>query len=189
MPKMTESLDAEHTADAAAAAPPAPKSLLGRFAAQYSNIALPFEVAMPDGTLQRFGRGTPTFRVTLRNRNAVRAISSIDEGRIAEAYLAGDLDLEGDMLKPFELRGTMKDFHLLTEAWRFIQPLLFGQVHTNKAAITAHYDMDADFFLSFLDPVTPCYTQGVYESADETLDVATLRKFQYCFEKLKLKPG
>jgi cyclopropane-fatty-acyl-phospholipid synthase len=180
---------ATRRSDATSAPPSAQKSLLGRFAAQYSNIALPFEVVMPDGSSQRFGQGTPSFRVALRNRNAVRAISSIDEGRIAEAYLNGDLDLVGDMLKPFELRATMKDFHLLTEAWRFIQPLLFGQVRTNKAAITAHYDIDADFFLSFLDPVTPCYTQGVYESPDESLDVATLRKFQYCFEKLRLKPG
>jgi cyclopropane-fatty-acyl-phospholipid synthase len=87
------------------------------------------------------------------------------------------------------LRSSMKDFHLVTEAWRFIQPLLFGQVHTNKQAITAHYDIDSEFFLAFLDPKTPCYTQGIYESADETLDVATLRKFDYAFEKLKLKPG
>src|SRR3954465_14132750 len=98
------------------------KSLLGRFAGQYANVAVPFEVVMPDGTAQLFGRGTPTFRVTLKNRNAMRAISSIDEGRIAEAYLAGDIDLDGDMLQPFALRATMKDFHLLTEAWRFIQP-------------------------------------------------------------------
>jgi cyclopropane-fatty-acyl-phospholipid synthase len=169
--------------------PPTGKSLLGRFAAQYSNVTLPFEVIMPDGSSQAFGQGAPSFRATLRNRNAVRAISSIDEGRIADAYLAGDIDLDGDMLKPFELRATMKDFHLLTEAWRFIQPLLFGQVRTNKRAITAHYDIDPEFFLSFLDPITPCYTQGVYGSADETLDTATLRKFDYCFEKLRLKPG
>jgi cyclopropane-fatty-acyl-phospholipid synthase len=57
----------------------------------------------------------------------------------------------------------MKDFHPLVAAWRFIQPLLFGQVHTNKRAIGAHYDIDPTFFLSFLDPQTPCYTQGVYE--------------------------
>ena len=49
--------------------------------------------------------------------------------------------------------------------------------------------MDPDFFLAFLDPKTPCYTQGVYERDDETLDVATLRKFDYCFEKCGLKPG
>jgi len=179
-------LDPNRTADRPA--PPSRKSLLGRFAAQYSNVAVPFEVIMPDGSSQLFGRGSPSFRVTLRNPNAVRAISSIDEGRIADAYLAGDIDLDGDMLKPFALRATMKDFHLLTEAWRFIQPLLFGQVRTNRRAITAHYDIDADFFLSFLDPITPCYTQGVYESADEALDVATSRKFDYCFEKLNLKP-
>jgi cyclopropane-fatty-acyl-phospholipid synthase len=187
---MTETIPLNADRTQAASAPlPVRKSLLGRFAAQYSDIALPFEVIMPDGSSQCFGQGSPTFRVMLLNQNAVRAISSIDEGRIADAYVAGDLDLEGDMLKPFELRGTMKDFHLVTEAWRFIQPLLFGQVRTNKQAITAHYDIDAEFFLSFLDPVTPCYTQGVYESADETLDVATLRKFAWCFDKLKLKPG
>ena len=163
--------------------------MLGRFAAQYSDTALPFEIAMPDGAVQRFGQGAPTFRVTLKNARGMHAIASIDEGRIAGAYLAGDIDIDGDMMKPFELRRTMKDFHLITEVWRYIQPLLFGQVHTNKQAIASHYDIDADFFLSFLDPKTPCYTQGVYENANETLDVATLRKFDYAFEKLKLKPG
>ena len=54
----------------------------------------------------------------------------------------------------------MKDFHPVVAAWRFIQPLLFGQIHTNKRAISAHYDIDPEFFLSFLDPETPCYTQG-----------------------------
>ena len=45
------------------------------------------------------------------------------------------------------------------------------------------------FFLSFLDPKTPCYTQGVYTSAAETLDAATIRKFDYCYDRLRLKPG
>jgi cyclopropane-fatty-acyl-phospholipid synthase len=175
--------------DAAVPAQPAKKSLLGRFAAQYANIATPFEVVLPNGAVQRFGQGAPTFRLTINNANGVRAVAGLDEGRIADAYLAGDLDLDGDMLKPFELRGSMKDFHLVTAAWRFLQPLLFGQVHTNRQAISGHYDIDSTFFLSFLDPKTPCYTQGVYESADETLDVATLRKFDYAFTKLKLKPG
>ena len=186
---MTDTANFNADRRAATTALPHRRSLLGRFAAQYSKGAVPFEVVMPDGSAQLFGCDAPTFRVTLRNRNAVRAISSIDEGRIAEAYLAGDVDLDGDMLKPFALRATMKDFHLLTEAWRFLQRLLFGQVRTNKRAIASHYDIDAEFFLSFLDPLTPCYTQGVYENPGETLDVATLRKFDYCFEKLRLKPG
>ncbi|HTT98491.1 MAG TPA: class I SAM-dependent methyltransferase [Rhizomicrobium sp.] len=184
---MTDAIDVR--ADSQVASPPAKTGLLGRFAAQYGNVSTPFEVLTPDGALTRFGKGTPTFRLTINNQNGMRAITTLDEGRIADAYLAGDLDLEGDMEKPFTLRGDMKDAHLWTEAWRYIQPLLFGQVHTNKKAISSHYDIDSSFFLAFLDPKTPAYTQGVYERDDETLDVATTRKFDYAFEKLQLKPG
>jgi cyclopropane-fatty-acyl-phospholipid synthase len=164
-------------------------SLLARFAGRFADCSVPFEVALPDGLIRRFGHGAPSFRVTLHNGRALRAIASLDEGRFGDAYLAGDIDLEGDMLRPFELRNSLKDSHLLTAAWRFIQPLLFGQVHTNRRAITAHYEIDPEFFLSFLDPKTPCYTQGVYEHAEERLDVATIRKFDYCYEKCKLRPG
>jgi len=31
------------------------------------------------------------------------------------------------------LRGAMKDFHPLTTIWRFLQPLLFGQVRNEQA--------------------------------------------------------
>jgi cyclopropane-fatty-acyl-phospholipid synthase len=184
---MTGALDIQTEASPATAT--AKSTLLGRFAARYADIAIPFEVALPDGTLQRFGKGAPTFRLTINNQNGMRAITTLDEGRIADGYLAGDIDLDGNMEMPFALRGDMKDFHLWTEAWRYIQPLLFGQVHTNKKAISSHYDIDSDFFLAFLDPKTPAYTQGVYERDDETLDVATTRKFDYAFEKLHLKPG
>lgn len=183
---MTETLNLRAEA---APATPARTTMLGRFAARYCDIKTPFEVVLPDGTSQRFGQGAPTFRLTINNRSGLRAVTGLDEGRIADAYLAGDIDLDGDMIKPFELRGSMKDFHLVTELWRYIQPLLFGQVRTNKKAISSHYDIDSDFFLAFLDPKTPAYTQGVYESVEETLDVATTRKFDYAFEKLKLKPG
>lgn len=184
---MTDALNLGATA--APEIKPAKRTLLGRFAAQYANGATPFEVILPDGTSQHFGKGAPTFQLKIHNARGLRAVAGIDEGRIAESYLAGDIDIEGNMIKPFELRGTMKDVHLLIEAWRYIQPLFFGQVHTNKEAISTHYDMDPEFFLAFLDPKTPCYTQGIYESADEANDVATLRKFDYAFEKLKLKAG
>jgi cyclopropane-fatty-acyl-phospholipid synthase len=183
---MTDTLDIPSQSDTDAKPQ---SSLLGRFAAQYGNVSTPFEVMTPDGALTRFGKGTPAFRLTINNQNGMRAITTLDQGHIADAYLAGDIDIEGDMEKPFALRGDMKDAHLWTQAWRYIQPLLFGQVKTNKQAISSHYDIDSSFFLAFLDPKTPAYTQGVYERDDETLDVATTRKFDYAFEKLQLKPG
>jgi cyclopropane-fatty-acyl-phospholipid synthase len=116
--------------------------MLGRFADHFSASPVAFDVVLPDKTLQRFGSAAPSFSVTVKTRKGLRAIRSIDEGQIGDAYLDGDIDIDGDMLRPFELRGAMKDFHPLVAAWRFIQPLLFGQIHTNKRAIGAHYRPD-----------------------------------------------
>jgi len=165
------------------------RSLLGRFAKRFSDCAISFAVTFPDGTVQPFGPGNPRFQIRLKNDRAIKAVAGLDEGRFGDAFVQGDIEVDGDLLSAFELRNSMKDAHPITIVWRFLQPLLFGQVHTNKQAITAHYDIDAEFFLSFLDPKTPCYTQGVYVDDGETLEAATLRKFEYCFEKCQLKPG
>jgi cyclopropane-fatty-acyl-phospholipid synthase len=84
----------------------------------------------------------------------------MDEGRVGDAYVEGHLDIEGDMLRPFEIRGSMTDQHYALAAWRFLEPLLFGQVRANRRAIADHYDIDSGFFLNFLDPQHPAYTQG-----------------------------
>src|SRR5262249_43513666 len=148
-------------------------SLLGLVARQFSQLPTPFEIILPDGSVHRFGQGAPSFQVRLKNQRALRAVRRLDEGRFGDAYVAGDIDIDGDMLRPFELRRWMKDFHVVTTVWRFAQPFLLGQVWTNRRAIASHYDIDPDFFLSFLDPKVPCYTQGVFEHARETLEAAT----------------
>ncbi len=152
-------------------------------------VPTPFTVELPDGEQRQVGDGEPEFQVGLRNERALRAIRSLDEGNIAEAYLRGDIDLEGDMLKPFRLRKLFDDRHPLVAAWRFIEPLLFGQIYTNKQAISSHYNADPKLFLSFLDPVFPAYSQGVYEADDESLSTALERKFDWAIEKCELGPG
>jgi cyclopropane-fatty-acyl-phospholipid synthase len=152
-------------------------------------VPTPFTVELPDGELRQVGEGEPEFQVGLRNERGLRAIRSLDEGNIAEAYLRGDIDLEGDMLKPFKLRKLFDDRHPLVAAWRFIEPFLFGQIYTNKQAISSHYNADPKLFLSFLDPVFPAYSQGVYENDDEPLSKALERKFDWAIEKCELGPG
>ncbi len=149
-------------------------------------VATPFSIELPDGAKRNLGEGTPEFSVGLRNERAMRALRTLDEGDIAEAYLAGDIDIEGDMLKPFALRTHLDDSHPLVLAWRFIQPLLFGQVYTNKQAISSHYNADPKLFLSFLDPIFPAYSQGVYANDDETLASALQRKFDWAIEQCRL---
>lgn len=160
-------------------------ALIGRV----GDVGTPFSIELPDGEKRKLGQGDPEFCISLRNERALRAIRSLDEGNISEAYLSGDIDLEGDMLKPFKLRQHFNDRHPLVLAWRFIEPALFGQVYTNKRAIASHYNADPKLFLSFLDPVFPAYSQGVYAHDDEPLAKALERKFDWAIEKCELGPN
>jgi cyclopropane-fatty-acyl-phospholipid synthase len=105
-------------------------------------------MSFPEGAARRFGSGAPSFGVRPKDKNAVRAITSLDQVKFADTYLAGDIDIDGEMLRPFELRQTLGDMQPLMTAWRFLQPLLLGQVRTNQAAITSHYDIEPEFFLN-----------------------------------------
>ncbi len=110
---------------------------LEAFIDRVGGVATPFSIAMPDGAERNIGSGAPAFHVDLHNDRALKALRTLDEADIAEAYLQGDIDIEGDMLQPFALRESLDDKHPLVTAWRFIQPALFGQVYTNKKAIAS----------------------------------------------------
>ena len=170
-------------------ASPASVRRINGFLDRIGAIKIPFSIAMPDGTRRDLGQGKPQFLLTLRTDRGVKALGTLDEGNFSEAFLQGDIDLEGDMISPFALRGSLDDRHPLVAIWRFLQPLIFGQVFTNKAAITSHYDLDPKLFLSFLDPVLPAYSQGVYESDDESLETALRRKFEYAVAKCQITPS
>jgi cyclopropane-fatty-acyl-phospholipid synthase len=162
---------------------------LDAFLNHLGGVSTPFSIELPSGEKRNIGQGEAEFRVGLRNDRALRALRTLDEGDIAEAYLQGDIDLEGEMLKPFALRASLDDRHPLVAAWRFVQPLFFGQVYTNKQAIASHYNADPKLFLSFLDPVFPAYSQGVYADEDEPLARALERKFDWAIDKCELGPG
>ena len=149
----------------------------------------PFSIEMPNGQIRKIGNGEPVFRAVVRNERGVKAVRSLDEANLAEAHMRGDIDFEGDLLQLFALRSALDDKHLSVSVWRFLQPLLFGQVYTNRQAIKSHYDADQRLFLSFLDETYPAYSQGVYLSDDEPLATALERKFRYAVESCELGPG
>src|SRR5450755_5101821 len=175
-------LPATNTANLPVASASRWTGLVDRILRRFAQSSTPFEIVFPDSRRQRFGEGPPSFTVTLCNRQALRALASMDEGQVGDAYVAGHLDIEGDMLRPFEIRRSMGDRHLAITLWRFIEPLLFGQVRTNQRAISNHYDIDSDFFLSFLDREHPMYTQGVFSGLFDLMVPPPLRKFDYCYE-------
>ena len=87
------------------------------------------------------------------------------------------------MLKPFALRAHLDDAIRWSRPGASFEPLLFGQVYANKQAISSHYNADPKLFLSFLDPIFPAYSQGVYANDDEPLSKALERKFDWAIEQ------
>lgn len=166
----------------------AAQGALGRLEARLSGAPLAITLALPDGRRLRCGNGPIVAHLDVKNARAASALGSLDEGNIGQAYIDGDLDMSGDFLRLLELRSFLADRHPVSSAWRFLQPLLFGQIRTNAKAIAVHYDLDAEFYLSFLDE-TRCYTQGIFLNDKEPLRVAIRRKFDYCIESCRLGPG
>jgi cyclopropane-fatty-acyl-phospholipid synthase len=145
-------------------------------------------VELPGGEVVRCGNGETIAQVKVKTPRALWALASMDELRVAEAFMDGDLDLDGDMLALMDVRAQLGDRHYLQYAWRFINPLLFGQVQLNSSAIHQHYDLDAEFYLAFMDE-TRCYTQGIFNRPDEKLAHAIHRKFDFAIDSCKLGPG
>ena len=104
---------------------------ISSFIDRIGSVTTPFSLELPNGDKREFGEGEPEFEVSLHTERAIKSVSSLDEANIAESFLQGEIDIEGDMISPFALRASLDDRHPIVTAWRFIQPMLFGQVHTN----------------------------------------------------------
>ncbi|WP_187174139.1 class I SAM-dependent methyltransferase [Algoriphagus sp. AK58] len=154
-----------------------------------SSRKFPFSLKNEQGLERIFGIGTPQFSIHLTNNQAVAALSTLDQEKIAKAYLDGDLEIEGAILDVLSLRDLFTDNKWINFAWRLIQPVLFGQVKSDKKWIAQHYDLDAEFFKLFLDSRHRAYSQAVFASDEESLEDAETRKFEFVLEAIKAKPG
>ena len=149
----------------------------------------PFEIELWEGTSYHLGpAGQPQFRVEIRHPSGLAALRSLNELRICEAYIAGELEFSGSMLKLFDLKRILSLQHPWLNFIRLIRPWFVGQVRDDAAAIATHYDYDDEFYMLLLDP-TRTYSQGVFESDDETLETAMRRKLDFAIESCQLQPG
>src|SRR5258705_435203 len=94
------------------------------------------------------------------------------------------------MLALYGFRNALRDHHpLLRFWWVWLQPLIFGQVARDKKWIAEHYDYDQKFYLLFLDRQARCYSQGIFASDDESIEVAIQRKLDFALRSLRVQPG
>jgi cyclopropane-fatty-acyl-phospholipid synthase len=151
-------------------------------------VRTPFEIRLWGDRSYRFGKGEPAVKVFVKDRHGLAALGRLDELEICEAYMAGSLDVAGDMLGFVGLRGMLNDRHPLHALWRRIAPLLIGRDRIDRQAIATHYDFSSEFYLKFMD-ATRCYSHAVFERDDEALETAQRRKLNFAIDACRLQTG
>ena len=168
---------------------------------------LPVGLRAYDGT--SLGPPDAPATIIVRSPDALRRIvTAPGELGFARAYVAGDLDLEGDIFAALALRDRLPNVKLtpseLLAATREIglanlRPLppppeearLHGRRHTvarDRAAISHHYDVSNEFYRLFLGP-SLTYSCAVFSDDDTTLEEAQASKYELVSRKLGLRPG
>lgn len=151
-----------------------------------------FSIILPNSKEIKFGEqyGNSSFQIVVNNKKGLRAIQSSDELKISEAYIYGDIDLNGniDMLKLLEVTRFFSKVHPFVITWARIISFFSKQVNINKKSIAQHYEFDNDFYLMFLDK-TRTYSHGIFLNDNEPHEQASARKLEFAMNSCHLAPG
>lgn len=169
------------------------KRLVHAFEKRYNTLfaesGTTFALQLAGHPARVLGRGEPAATLVVNDPHGIAALSTLDTLRIGEAYLAGSLDVIGDLSRLLALRDLFTDRHPLRFLYRFVRPMLFGQLKSDRAFIADHYDTDPEFYLAFLDRRHRCYSQAVFSHDDESLEDAMTRKLEFALESIGAKAG
>src|SRR6516165_2437581 len=174
----------------------------------------PVEFAAYDGS--HAGTAGSPVKITVRSPVAVAYLAQAPGALgLARAYVAGQLDVEGDMYEALSRMTKAQSVSLgLAEKLRLLQALggpklllhrmppppqevrpqarwLGGRLHSkgrDAEAISHHYDVSNRFYEWVLGP-TMAYTCACYPREDATLEEAQAYKHDLVARKLGLRPG
>jgi cyclopropane-fatty-acyl-phospholipid synthase len=154
--------------------------------------------------------------IVLRHRRALRRLLwTPGELGLAQAYVTGELDVEGDLAEGFRrvwqvvrhrgVQGGRPDLRAVAAAalrhgligprprTPASQARLSGGLHSllrDRAAISHHYDLSNDFYALLLDP-SMAYSCGYWTSEDPSYGLADAQrdKLDLIARKLDVRPG
>lgn len=149
------------------------------------------------------------YTVVFRSPQALRRVFlNPTELTLGEAFIHGDLDVEGELEDAFALgeallgrrRGLAASLRLLAPLLRLPargaeldprSPRLRGARHSrrrDRQAIAYHYDVSNEFYALWLDGHM-VYTCAYFRTPDDDLDTAQVQKLDLVCKKLRLRPG
>ncbi|HEY3673079.1 MAG TPA: cyclopropane-fatty-acyl-phospholipid synthase family protein [Acidimicrobiia bacterium] len=156
-----------------------------------------------------FGPSDARTTIVVRSPDALRRIvTAPDELGFGRAYVAGELEVDGDMFDVMAVANYIEELRLGPRqiaaaaklvGWKGLKPLapppeearLHGRRHSrarDAAAIAHHYDVSNAFYEMVLGP-SLTYSCAVWLDGATTLEDAQANKYELICRKLGLEPG
>ena len=149
-------------------------------------VKAPLRVVLWDGREVALSE-SPNVTIRILDRKSAGALAKPSLLALAEAYIEGDAELEGDV------REAIRSVEALTRSQTSSTydggPTNFR--HTRRGdrdAIRHHYDVSNEFYALWLDP-RMVYSCGYFRDESDSLEQAQLQKLDHICTKLRLQPG
>jgi len=150
-------------------------------------VTAPLRVVLWDGREFAFA-DRPRVTLRLKGEQAASALARPSLLTLAEAYIDGLVDVEGDVREA--IRGAEAIARALPRPL-FRSKGLTNARHTkngDREAVQHHYDVSNEFYALWLDP-RMVYSCAYFREDGDSLETAQLRKLDHICTKLRLQPG
>jgi cyclopropane-fatty-acyl-phospholipid synthase len=137
----------------------------------------------------------------MKSEKAFDKLMRPSETALGEAFISGELDVEGDIFSAFEMAEWLLNrspslrnriaAELHRDCFTVLSFLTRGWKHSRKRdadSISHHYDLPVEFYEPWLGP-TLVYSSAYFRDAAEGLDTAQTDKLDLICRKLELQPG
>jgi cyclopropane-fatty-acyl-phospholipid synthase len=155
---------------------------------RYGALGVPVELELPDGAHVRLA-DRPEVKVIARTLSGLRALARPAMGRLAAAYVHGDLDFSGSARRMLAIVDRMVgEVNHRGDALPARLRHWLHQRRPNRANIAHHYDVSNAFYRLWLDE-RMVYSCAYFRRDDDSLDTAQTQKLDHICRKLRLAPG
>ncbi len=153
----------------------------------------PFRIVFSDGAEYRNRpEHEPLFTIIFKYPRAEWRVFLFRPVGIAEGYIMGDLDIEGDIRELVHFGDDVEGAHrnTLNRIRNWWHELRFNnhRIEQAKRNAIAHYGLGTEMFRKYLDP-TMTYTCAYWKEGIKTLEEAQRAKLEHVCKKLRLNGG
>jgi cyclopropane-fatty-acyl-phospholipid synthase len=155
---------------------------------RYAGRGLPVAVVLPDGARVALSP-EPEIDVIARTFAGLKALAAPAMGRLARAYVRGDVDFTGSARRALAIAETMVGD--IAHGVHGARGRLLGVAHRlrgNRSNIVHHYDVSNAFYRMWLD-ARLVYSCAYFRTPDDSLDDAQAQKLDHICRKLRLSKG